>query len=155
MQRIHCIFVGRTRTAHWRDAAEAYAARLRRSFQLNESIIKDADSSLAVADRMRIEGERIIQALQPADLVVSLDETGETMSSENFARFIQRTLEQARTPCFIIGGAYGLSQEVRNRSTKILSFGPMTFPHELARVMLMEQLFRADAILRGSPYHHG
>ena len=57
-------------------------------------------------------------------------------------------------PCFIIGGAYGLCPAVRNKARRVLSLGPMTFPHELAQVLLLEQLYRADAILRGAPYHH-
>ncbi len=155
MQRIQCIIVGKPRTAYWREAAEAYAGRLRRSFAFDEIVVKDGGASLGPVERMRIEGERILRALQPADMAVSLDEGGETMTSEAFAHFIRKTLDQSRRPCFIVGGAYGLAQSVRDRSVKILSFGPMTFPHELAYVMLLEQIYRADMILRGSPYHHG
>ncbi len=155
MQRIHIIAVGHLREPHWRTAAGAYAARLRRSFLLEESAVKDGNAALAAPERSRIEGERILKALRPVDYAVSLDEQGETMNSEAFARFIRRTLDRARVPCFIVGGAYGLSRDVLGRSAKSLSFGPMTFPHELARVMLLEQIYRADMILRGSPYHHG
>lgn len=155
MPQIHTIAVGRLRETHWRLAVETYAARLKRGYDLVETVIKDGDSSLAPHDRSALEGERILQALRSACMPVCLDERGETFSSVNFARFLRQTFNAARVPCFIIGGAYGLSDAVRERAAKLLSLGPMTLPHELARVVLYEQVYRADAILHGRPYHHG
>ncbi len=155
MQHIHCIIVGKPRSPHWREAAQAYELRLRRSFAMQVTAVKDGDASLGPEERMRIEGERIMRVLRPSDLAVCLDENGETMRSEAFARFLRLSLDQGRRPCFIVGGAYGLARAVRGCCAKALSFGPMTFPHELAYVMLLEQLYRADMIMRGSPYHHG
>ena len=154
MPQIHLIAVGRLREPHWKDAAEAYTKRLKHSYDLVATIIKDGDASLPPAERSGLEGGRILQALKGNCMPVCLDERGETMSSVQFARFLQQSIDAARTPCFIIGGAYGLSPEVRERAAKLLSFGPMTFPHELARVLLLEQLYRADSILRNRPYHH-
>ena len=154
MPQIHIIAVGRLREPHWKNAADAYQRRLQRGYDLTETIVKDGDASLVAADRTSIEGARILQAMKGNIMPVCLDEHGETMTSPQFARFLQQTIDAARTPCFIIGGAYGLDGSVKERAAKLLSLGPMTFPHELARVLLLEQLYRADSILRGRPYHH-
>lgn len=154
MPQIQITAVGRLREPHWKDAAEAYKKRLKHSYDLVETIIRDGDASLPPAERSALEGERILQSLKGNCMPICLDERGETMSSVQFAGFMRQCIDTARTPCFIIGGAYGLSPEVRERAGKLLSFGPMTFPHELARVLLLEQIYRADAILRNKPYHH-
>ncbi|MCC8193125.1 MAG: 23S rRNA (pseudouridine(1915)-N(3))-methyltransferase RlmH [Deltaproteobacteria bacterium] len=155
MPRIHIIAVGRLREPHWKEAAEAYRQRLKHSFDLTETIVRDGDASLDAGERTRIEGERILQSVKSACMLVCLDERGEATTSARFARFLQQAFDAARPPCFVIGGAYGLSEAVKERADKLLGLGPMTFPHELARVVLLEQLYRADSILRGRPYHHG
>ena len=82
--------------------------------------------------------------------VVLLDAGGTEHSSEGFARFLEQRRQGGRDVCFVLGGAFGLElPQARER----LSFGPMTFPHQLARVLLLEQLFRAHKILAGEPYH--
>lgn len=154
MPQIQIIAVGRLREPHWKNAAETYAKRLRHGYDLVETVIKDGDSSLPAAERTALEGERILQALKGNIRTVCLDEHGGTMTSVKFAHFLRQCFDTAVTPCFVIGGAYGLSEAVKTRADKLLSFGPMTFPHELARVLLFEQLYRADCILRGRPYHH-
>lgn len=154
MPPIHIIAVGRLREPHWKNAAEAYAKRLKRGYALTETIVKDGDAALSPAARANAEGERILQALNGGLTPVCLDENGETLPSAAFAALLRRWFDAATTPCFIIGGAYGLSDAVRARAVKTISLSPMTFPHELARVLLLEQLYRADAILRGGPYHH-
>lgn len=81
---------------------------------------------------------------------------GSSYSSEEFAAGLEKWLEDPiRRPCFILGGAFGLSDEVRERCDRLISLGPMTLPHELARVVLLEQLYRAMTILKGTGYHHG
>ena len=88
-------------------------------------------------------------------MVISLDRKGRLFTSRQLSSALKVWLETpGRTPCFVIGGAYGLSRDVVSRSDLTLSLGPMTLPHELARVVLLEQLYRADAILRNLPYHH-
>lgn len=154
MPQIQIIAVGRLREPHWKSAAEAYGKRLRRGYDLVETIIRDGDSSLPGPERSAVEGDRILQALKGTVMPVCLDERGESMTSASFARFLRQAFDTARTPCFVIGGAYGLSDAVRDRAAKLLSFGPMTLPHELARVLLFEQLYRADSIMHGRPYHH-
>lgn len=154
MPQIHIASVGRLREPHWKNAAETYIKRLRHGYDLIETVIKDGDSSLSAADRANLEGERLLQALKGNLKVVCLDERGGAMTSVQFARFLQQCFDTASMPCFVIGGAYGLSEAVKARADMLLSLGPMTFPHELARVLLLEQLYRADCIVRGRPYHH-
>lgn len=154
MPQIHILAVGKLREPHWKNAAAAYMNRLRRGYDLVETLIKDGDASLSPAERMEIEGERILQALKSGLTPVCLDERGKMFSSVEFAAFLRHSFDTAKTPCFIVGGAYGLSEKVKTRASRLISFSPMTFPHELARVLLFEQLYRADAILHNRPYHH-
>ena len=154
MPQIQIIAVGRLREPHWKNAATTYITRLKRGYDIVETIIKDGEASLSPQARMAMEGERILQALKGNLLPVCLDEAGEMLSSVALAGFLRKSFESANTPCFIIGGAYGLSQAVLSRAQKKLSLSPMTFPHELARVLLFEQLYRADSIMHNRPYHH-
>jgi 23S rRNA (pseudouridine1915-N3)-methyltransferase len=101
------------------------------------------------------ECARFLKALSKShDIIVVCDERGDALSSKEFAGLIGRHRDQGDAMTFIIGGAYGLDDAVRTRSNYIVSFGPMTFPHELAKLMLTEQLYRAATILQGSGYHH-
>ena len=99
-----------------------------------------------VPDRDRVERRIPARAYR-----VLLDARGRTYDSVAFARWLEDRRQAGRDVCFVIGGAYGIELERRDET---LSFGPMTFPHQLARVMLVEQLFRAHKILAGEPYHH-
>lgn len=148
------ISVGRIKTPFWREAAAHYRARLERGHQLELCSVKDADSALPPEARMRQEGERILAALPAGATVICLDEHGTAQGSASFAHYLQKLWDDSRPPCFIIGGAYGLSEEVLARAQKKIALGPMTLPHELAQVLLWEQLFRADSILRKTGYHH-
>ncbi|MDW8075925.1 MAG: 23S rRNA (pseudouridine(1915)-N(3))-methyltransferase RlmH [Bacteroidota bacterium] len=93
--------------------------------------------------------------LRPGDWVVLLDERGRALRSAELAQLLERQLPLHRRIVFIIGGAYGVSDRVRQHADLVLALGPLTLPHELARVVLCEQLYRAMTILRGEPYHHG
>ena len=97
------------------------------------------------------EDERLERRIPERDYVVLLDERGTAHSSEGFARWLEERRQGGRDVCFVVGGPYGTRLE---RHDALLSFGPMTLPHQLARVVLMEQLYRAHKILAGEPYHH-
>ncbi|MGI8781355.1 MAG: 23S rRNA (pseudouridine(1915)-N(3))-methyltransferase RlmH [Solirubrobacteraceae bacterium] len=97
------------------------------------------------------EDEQLERRIPPRSYTVLLDARGRTYDSVAFARWLEDRRQAGRDVCFVIGGAYGTELE---RCDEMLSFGPMTFPHQLARVMLIEQLFRAHKILAGEPYHH-
>lgn len=154
MKHIRLVAVGRLKTPHWKAAAAYYAKRLPPSLRLEEILVRDADPALPVAERTTREGASILKKVRTGDLLVCLDEKGSSMDSRCFAGFLNRLAESGKTPCFAAGGAYGLAPEVTAAAAHVLSLGPMTFPHEMARVILLEQLYRAARILAGSGYHH-
>ncbi|MBK9514139.1 MAG: 23S rRNA (pseudouridine(1915)-N(3))-methyltransferase RlmH [Flavobacteriales bacterium] len=105
--------------------------------------------------QQKLEGERLLSALKPGEKVVVLDERGMTMGSPEFAGLLGRWQDQGvRQVAFVVGGAYGLSDAVRQRADLVLSLSSMTFPHQLVRITLTEQVYRAFSILGGSGYHH-
>lgn len=103
----------------------------------------------------REEGRDLLKLVSPNCCLILLDVGGKLLSSENFAKFInQQQLSGKKALIFAIGGAYGFSKEVYDRADYKISLSPMTFSHQLIRVVFMEQLYRAHTILRGEPYHH-
>ncbi|MGE4298415.1 MAG: 23S rRNA (pseudouridine(1915)-N(3))-methyltransferase RlmH [Desulfovibrionaceae bacterium] len=156
MKTIAFVWVGKLKEPFWRDAAAHYWKSAGRFFRLEETIIKDAPGKLPPDKRTALEGERILAALPASALAIGLDVTGKQYASEPFAALLDKLTEDAnRTPTLIIGGPYGLSAPVVARCAMRVSLGAMTLPHELARVVLLEQVYRAGAILHGLPYHHG
>jgi 23S rRNA (pseudouridine1915-N3)-methyltransferase len=106
----------------------------------------------ARVDVVEVADDAALARRVPARAFVSLlDDDGEVYSSEAFARWLEDRRQAGRDVCFVVGGAFGTSLE---RSDHRLSLGPMTLPHQLARIVLLEQLFRAHKILAGEPYHH-
>jgi 23S rRNA (pseudouridine1915-N3)-methyltransferase len=97
------------------------------------------------------EDEQVERRIPERAYVALLDPAGSTYSSEGFARWLEQRRQAGRDVCFVVGGAFGTAL---SRSDHKLSLGPMTLPHQLARVVLLEQLFRAHKILAGEPYHH-
>jgi 23S rRNA (pseudouridine1915-N3)-methyltransferase len=154
MKRVHIMAVGRLKTPCWRDAAEYYVKRLARGMSLRESLARDADSRLPPAMRKAWEAERLLKMRHPGETLICLDEKGKKHSSVQFADFLGGLFDAGKSPCFVVGGAYGLDQSILQSADVCLSFGCMTFPHELARVLLLEQLYRAENILSGAGYHH-
>ena len=152
LKNLRIVAVGALRSPHWKAAAAHYLERLGHWRRIHEHVVKDADAGLPEAERVRLEGQRLLQAVRADDYLVCLDERGRSMSSHAFAAFLDAVV--SRTACFVLGGPYGLAEMVRSRSRFVLSLGPMTLPHELARVVLLEQVYRAEAILRKLPYHH-
>ena len=99
------------------------------------------------------EGADLLAALPGSSFVIALDERGEDMSSPDFARLLGERLDQGQSLSFIIGGADGLSDDVRERADRLIRFGRLTWPHQLVRGLLLEQIYRAETILLGHPYH--
>lgn len=100
------------------------------------------------------ESTAILARIKPDDIVVLFDERGNNFTSESLAGTIEQAQNQSKDLVFIIGGAYGVNDELRVRADHILAFGTSVFPHQLMRVMVLEQLYRAYGILAGSKYHH-
>jgi 23S rRNA (pseudouridine1915-N3)-methyltransferase len=146
---LRLIAVGRLRDGPEAELFARYNARLRPKIALTEI----AEARGAPAEVKRREGEALLAALTDPAFVVALDSGGATPDSERLARLLERWLAAGRAPCFLIGGAEGLEATVIARADYVLSLGPLTWPHFLARVMLAEQIYRARSIAAGHPYH--
>jgi len=110
---------------------------------------------LSEMDLKKKEGDTILNLLQKEDYVVLLDERGKSMKSEELAKFIeQRANESVKKMVFLIGGAFGVSDEVMKRANYKWSLSPLVFPHQLVRLILAEQLYRACTIIKNENYHH-
>ena len=156
LKPLRLITVGRPRAGFWRDAAAHYLERLVRWRAVTESVVRDADPALPPERKVQEEGRNILRILTPDDIVICLDERGTSRTSRDFARWLdEMSADATRRPCFVVGGPFGLDETVRTRARHLVAFGPQTLPHELARVLLLEQLYRAESLLRNTPYHHG
>lgn len=100
------------------------------------------------------ESTAILIAIKPTDFVIIFDERGKKMSSEKFAELLERAEQDGKRVVVVVGGAYGMNDELRNRAQQVVAFSDMIFPHDLARIMSLEQVYRGLAIRKGSPYHH-
>lgn len=152
--RTRLIMVGKTERGYVADGLGHYLERIRHWFPVDEVVV--AKSERATPQEQRIEEERnLLKAIPAGARLVVLDETGRVMESRAFAKKLGDWRDQgSREVCFLIGGAYGLTDDVRERADLVLSLSPMTFPHQLVRVLFAEQLYRAWSILKRTGYHH-
>jgi 23S rRNA (pseudouridine1915-N3)-methyltransferase len=145
--------VGKPRNAALAAAIEEYEERAARYWPLDVREVKEENARGTAAGLVQEkEGERLAARVEGAT-VIACDERGTAMTSSTFARFLQEARERARDVAFVIGGAHGLGETIRARAEKRLALAPWTLPHELARLVLAEQLYRAGTIVRGEPYH--
>ncbi len=155
LKSLRIIAVGRLKTPFWKAAAEHYTQRIQRWIACMETIIRDGDPALPIVDRNSCESKGILAAITPLDIPIGLDEHGNQFSSRQFSVFLDQLLENtSRRPCFIIGGAFGFDPAVQRIAAHTLALGKLTLPHELARVVLLEQIYRAELLLHHIPYHH-
>jgi 23S rRNA (pseudouridine1915-N3)-methyltransferase len=157
--RITLICVGRLKAGLERELFERYHARAKamaRSAGVTDVDVREIDESRArrPEDRREDEAAAMVRALGSRDVLVALDERGDSLSSEAWAADIARARD-AGSPAYVvvIGGPDGLSSSLRTKAFRAISFGAMTWPHQLVRVMAGEQLYRALSILSGHPYH--
>ncbi|PIY61832.1 23S rRNA (pseudouridine(1915)-N(3))-methyltransferase RlmH [Candidatus Uhrbacteria bacterium CG_4_10_14_0_8_um_filter_58_22] len=149
------VCVGKMKEDHWSAAQAEYLKRLGPLCRVEvvEVSAERLGGGVTDAEAMRREGERLLKQVPDGAAVIVLDRTGRQLSSEGFADLLRDTGGTGRTVVFLIGGAAGLSPEVLAASERRLSLSEMTLPHELARVFLIEQLYRAMSILHGGKYH--
>jgi 23S rRNA (pseudouridine1915-N3)-methyltransferase len=146
--------VGRLRP-YYREAGDDYARRLGRYLRLNEIEVREA-SRAGSTDRQRAEEAARLRDRLPARAhVVALAREGKPWTSQALAAALARWQEAARPVALVIGGSQGIDQSFLASAAQRWSLGPLTLPHELARVIVLEQLYRACTILRGEPYHKG
>lgn len=157
--QIKIVCVGKLKEKYWREAAAEYLKRLG-SFakmeivEVAEERVQDNPAPGEIEKVKEKEGERILKCLSSSYFVLPLVIEGKMLSSEELACQLDKLgLAGKSQLAFIIGGSYGLSQEVINRGDLQLSFSPLTFPHQMMRVILLEQIYRAFKIIRGEPYH--
>jgi len=155
--KITLIQVGGTVDRYLRTGVDEYVKRLGHYTKFSITEITDLKnaSKLSRDELKKREGSEILKKLSSEDFVVLLDERGKLYSSEDFAQFIQSKMNQStRSLVFIIGGAFGFSEEIYARAQAKLSLSKMTFSHRMIRLLFTEQLYRAFTILRNEPYHH-
>jgi len=152
--RIDLICVGRLKERHWRDAAGEYLKRLTPYARVRVVEIPDRDVSANEERALAAEAADALRAVPEGAVTVALDICGMACSSQAFASWLDDLAGSGRSHVsFVIGGAAGLHRDVCESADERLSLGPMTLPHQMARVVLLEQLYRAFRINRGEPYH--
>ena len=157
---IKIVAVGKIKEKFYKDAIDEYLKRMQtyNKVEIIEVADEMAAENLSEKELEQVkekEGERILGKISKEDYVVSLEILGKQIDSIEFAKFIENEMAEGfgRNLVFVIGGSNGLAKEVSQRSNKKLSFGKMTYPHQLMRVILTEQIYRAYRIINGHPYH--
>jgi 23S rRNA (pseudouridine1915-N3)-methyltransferase len=153
--KVSIISVGHKMPAWIQTGFKEYVKRLPPEIKVELAELKPEDrtSGKTVAKAMALEGERILAALPGGATVLALDEKGRAVTTQGLSVMLAGWMKDGAHPAFVIGGADGLSEEVKTRADKLLSLSAMTLPHALVRVVLAEQLYRAWSILASHPYH--
>ena len=156
--KVRILAVGRLKEDYLRAAAADYAARLKPYLRLEITEVPDLpdppQASPAAVDKVKEEeAAALLGRLEPAETLIALDARGQMMDSEELAEFLRPYFARGGRLAFALGGSHGLGRAVLARADFVLSLSPLTFPHGLARVILLEQLYRAVKIIRGEKYH--
>lgn len=144
---INLLCIGKLKESYWREASLEYSKRLSKYCSLSIRELKEGSNP-------EKEGEDILKRLKEDDYVIALDMRGEIFSSENLAHCIEKLgIDGKSKVTIIIGGSEGISREVLKRSNLVISFSALTFPHQMIRIFLLEQLYRSFKIIKGETYH--
>ncbi len=154
--QIRLIVVGKTKANFIKEGERFYLQRLLPFCQVDYIVVKSfasikGQNQNTIKDR---EGKEILAKISQNDLVVVWDEQGKLLSSVDFAQQLNQLVVDRGKITMIIGGAFGLSREVKDRANFVFSLSPLTFTHEMARLLVLEQLYRAMTIIKGVPYHY-
>jgi 23S rRNA (pseudouridine1915-N3)-methyltransferase len=155
--KIICWFIGKTADAYLDEGIARYDKRLRHYLPFDMEIIPDVKGAGKLSpDQLRErEAELVLARLKPEDGLILLDEKGQSFGSVAFSQWLDQQLQQPyRRLIMLVGGAYGFAPEIYARSNAMLSLSKMTFSHQMVRLFLLEQLYRAMTILRNEPYHN-
>jgi len=155
--KIALLQIGKTTEKHIADGVEIYASRIRKYSGFEIISIPDQRNTrnMPAEEQKLKEGRKILQVLGKDDFLVVLDERGKEFRTAEFAEWIEkRAIIPGKRVVFVIGGPWGFSDEVYKTAGFRLSLSKMTFPHQLVRLLFMEQLYRAFTIIKGEPYHH-
>jgi len=146
------ICVGKLKEKYFSDAVEEYQKRLSKYTKLELIEVKDEDLK-EEKKTLALEEERILKYLNDKDYVITLEIEGKELSSIEFSKKIDQILIENSNVTFVIGGSYGLSENIKKRANLHLSFSKMTFPHQLFRILLLEQIYRSYKIINNERYH--
>lgn len=150
--KINIICVGKIKEDFLTQAILEYKKRLTKFCEISIIEVDEASKETNLSKKNEIEGKKILEKCKGS--IFSLDRTGKMLSSEEIAQLLQTKFSHGVSEIsFVIGGSNGISDEVKNRSGELISFGKITFPHQLFRVVLIEQIYRAFTIINGLPYH--
>lgn len=154
---IKLIAIGKTDSAELRHLISMYEKRLQHYVKFELEVIPDLKNTknLTEAQQKEKEGECLLKKIDPTDVLILLDEHGKTFTSVNFAEYLQKKMSSGiKQLVFGIGGPYGFSDAVYQKAQGQISLSPMTFSHQMVRLFMVEQLYRAFTILKNEPYHH-
>lgn len=146
------LFGGGNASSDTIDLEDSYCTRVARTENVER---KNVTSKGKTPEEIKnSESTAMLISIKPTDFVIALDERGKKMSSEKFSELLDRAELDGKRVVVIVGGAYGMNDELRQRANALVAFSDMIFPHDLARIMAIEQVYRGLAIRKGSPYHH-
>lgn len=153
--KIVVLSVGRVRQRFVLDAEGEYLQRIKGSFQVElVELGMESPESMKPAEVQAREAEEVLKKTKSYDYLVVLDERGKEMTSKALSEFVQARMNSGiKSVCFVIGGAYGFAEKVRQEADLILSLSALTFPHQLTRMLLVEQLYRSHTLIKGISYH--
>lgn len=151
MVKINIVCVGSIKENFFADAIKEYSKRLSRFCSLNIVEVNEFSNEKAIQKKIDLESQSLIKHLK--GFVVLLDREGELVSSEDLAKIIDNATNSAGEISFVIGGSNGVNETLKRQAGKVISFGKITFPHQLFRVVLLEQIYRGFNILSNTPYH--
>lgn len=149
---IKVITVGNIKEKYLKDAIEEYTKRINKYDKIEIIEVKD-EGMVEPVKAINLEAEKIKKYINPKDYIITMDINGKQITSEEFSNKIDSIYLETSNITFIIGGSYGLSDEIKQMSNYRLSFSKMTFPHQLFRVILLEQIYRAFKISHNESYH--
>ncbi|WP_039765491.1 23S rRNA (pseudouridine(1915)-N(3))-methyltransferase RlmH [Caldicellulosiruptor sp. F32] len=152
---IKVICVGTIKERYFKEAAEEYKKRLSRWTKIEEIEIKEEDENKYrnVEMLLKKEAERILKHIKEGQYVVVFDINGTQLSSEEFAELLDKKVSKGEEIVFVIGGSNGLSDAIKKRANLLISFSKLTFPHQLFRILVYEQIYRGFTIIKGIKYH--
>ena len=152
--RVIVAAVGKPKDRHLAAAIEEYESRAARYWPLDVVEVREGSGRGIDPDLAKErEGAKLLERIPPAATLIACDELGDRLTSAEFANVIATARDRARDIAFVVGGAFGLAPAVRDRAARTIQLAPWTLPHEMARLVLAEQLYRAGTIVRGEPYH--
>jgi len=149
--------VGKTNFSYLNEGIEIYEKRLRKYLPFKMVVIPDIKNTKNLSHEVlkEKEGQVILSKIEKGDLLILLDENGKTFTSEKFSAWLNQKLQHsAKKLIFLVGGAYGFSDAVYQRSQQKVALSSMTFSHQMVRLFFIEQFYRALTILKNEPYHH-